>query len=420
MRNARAVLRTVLACALFAGAALLPTGCSPGGRERALVVLGPWTGGEEKPFLAALARIERRTGVPYVYEGTRSLRETLVAQLRTDSPPDVAILNGMGELAEYARDGSAHPLPERLASKAIDPWAPRLALRGVDGEPRQRSYWVPVRVDLKSLVWSRPDANTRRWCLGMASGPTSGWPGTDWIEDLLLQRQGPRVYEEWAGGSLAWTDPRVRRAWRDWRELLLRQGPDTGPAAVSTHFQGKGGRGLLNGGGCAQEHQGSFIQRHYGREVLPYRTAAFVPGLPEREVFEVSGDMAAVFAPSPQAWTLLDELTSARTRAHWARAARPAERPLFPGARRSGGRPTPATEKIMDLFDGAGALCFDASDAMPSTLRGAFQRAVLEFLQAPGDDRLLDLLLRQLDAERELQAEARAFAVERLCGRPQA
>ncbi|MFJ4769967.1 hypothetical protein ACIP88_12730 [Streptomyces uncialis] len=60
----------------------------------------------------------------------------------------------------------------------------------------------------------------------------------------------------------------------------------------------------------------------------------------------------------------------------------------------------------------------DASDAMPSTLRGAFRRAVLEFLTAPQDTELLDRLLGQLYAERRLQIQADAFALEDLYGRP--
>ncbi|GLF93199.1 hypothetical protein [Streptomyces yaizuensis] len=419
MRPVCSLLRAVLAGVLFTGAALVSGGCSAGGGERTLVVVGPWTGAEAEPFEAVLERIGERTGVRYAYEGTRSLRETLVAQLRTDTPPDVAVLNGLGELAEYARDGSAHPLPERLASRPMGAWGPRITLRGEDGELRQHAYWVPVRVDLKSIVWSRPGGTDGRWCLGMASGPVSGWPGTDWIEDLLLQKHGPAVYELWAVGSLEWTGRQVRGAWRQWRDLLLAQGRGTGPAAVSTRFDGPAGRGLLNGGDCELEHQGSFIRRHYqDPEVLPYPTAEFVRGLPRGgRDYQVSGDMAAVFAPSDEAWELLEELTSPRAREEWIEAARPEEVPLFADGTTGPGRRTPATAKVLRLFTEADVVCFDASDAMPPTLRGAFQRAVLEFLQDPGDDALLERLLRQLEDERRLQREARAFALEDLCAR---
>ncbi|MEU5398285.1 hypothetical protein ABZ348_03180 [Streptomyces sp. NPDC005963] len=427
MKRSRPLVRSALVCALLAVSTLASASCSVE-EQRTLVVLGPWTDGEEKPFEATLAKISKRTGTRYVYEGTRSLRETLVAQLRTDSPPDVAILNGQGELAEYARERDAKPLPEKLAGAAIAPWAPRITLLDESGEQRQHAYGVPVRVDLKSIVWSRQgDARAAakpRWCLGMASGATSGWPGTDWIEDLLLQLHGPQVYESWAIGEIAWNDPRVKGAWEAWRKLLLAGGPGTGAAAVSTPFEDLGDRGygLLNRGDCTHEHQGSFIRRHYGDDVLPTATSEVVPGLPTGgpRAFEVSGDMAAVFTSSDAAWELMEELIDRRTRNDWATAANPAERPLFPDGG-TGPRPvTPATSAVLKLLAGADEICFDASDAMPSTLRGAFQRAVLEFLQSPEDDALLASLLRQLEAERKLQAEAGAFALDHLCGRPRA
>ncbi|MET4921565.1 hypothetical protein P3L51_04185 [Streptomyces sp. PSRA5] len=98
--------------------------------------------------------------------------------------------------------------------------SPRTAARSA-GHP----YWVLVRVDLKSIVWSRAgedEADTEEavWRLGMASGATSGWPGTDWIEDLLLQRHGYEMYETWATGNQPWDRGPVKRAWQEWAAVL--------------------------------------------------------------------------------------------------------------------------------------------------------------------------------------------------------
>ncbi|KAA6223705.1 hypothetical protein CP973_18860 [Streptomyces albofaciens JCM 4342] len=420
MRSPRRRLRPALACCLLVTAALLSGGCSSDD-DRTVVVLGPWTGEEQRPFVETLKEIGKRTGRTYVYEGTRSPRETLATQLRTESPPDVAILNSLGELSEYAREGAAKPLDEDVAGSAVGPWAQRIRLRNQEGELRQRSYWVPVRVDLKSIVWSRPHdprtARNPRWCLGMASEATSGWPGTDWIEDLLLQKSGPAVYDEWATGALPWTSAPVRRAWQAWRDLLAEDGPKAAENAISTPFDDLGGGryGLLNTGRCTLEHQGSFIRRHYADDVLPAPTHRFVPGLPaDRRAYEVSGDMAAVFRPGEAAWELLKALTSHPARAEWARLASPGERPFFSDGSTGEGQLSASTAAVQKLFSAADKVCFDASDAMPPTLRGAFQRAVLEFLQSP---RLLDGLLRQLEAERLTQLRAGAFALEHLCGR---
>ncbi|MFI6082929.1 extracellular solute-binding protein [Streptomyces sp. NPDC051217] len=430
MRAPYRLFRTVLAGALFAGAALLSAGCAAE-EEPTLVVLGPWTDGEEKPFKTTLAKIGERTGRHYVYKGTRSLRETLVAQLRTDAPPDVAILNGPGELAEYARNGDAQPLEGDVEDKAIAPWAPRLSFTTAKGT-EAHAYWVPIRVDLKSIVWSRAgetDAGPEEavWCLGMASGATSGWPGTDWIEDLLLQRQGHGVYEDFATGQLPWDGKAVRQAWLDWATVLATDDLTNRSNSLTKDFEklGTGRYGLLKGKDCTREHQGSFIGRHYGDDVRPAPTSEFVEWLPkDRNVFEVSGDMAAVFKPSPAAWELMLELTSPRTQADWVEAAGPGERPYFPSGKTvtavttGKNAPTGASADVLRMFNNADQICVDASDAMPSTLRGAFQRAVLEFLEKPDDTAALDDLLAQLEAERLLQRTPKAFALDDVCGAP--
>ncbi|MFC8079732.1 hypothetical protein ACFUN8_29860 [Streptomyces sp. NPDC057307] len=431
MRAPYGLFRSVLAGVLLAGAAVVSAGCAAE-EKPTLVVLGPWTDGEEKPFKATLARIGERTGRQYVYEGTRSLRETLVAQLRTDAPPDVAILNGTGELAEYALDGDAEPLPPDVESEAFGPWAPRFPVTDNDGDTDVHAYWVPVRVDLKSIVWSKAGedqagAEEAVWCLGMASGATSGWPGTDWIEDLLLQRHGYEVYEKWATGNQAWDRGPVKEAWQEWAAVLATDDRANGLTSLTRHFESLGANryGLLNGKDCTREHQGSFIRRHYGPDVTPAPTSDFVAGLPaDRNVFEVSGDMAAVFKPSDAAWELLLELTSPRAQADWVEAADPGERPYFPsgaagitGTTRTSA-PTGASAAVLHMFNNADQICFDASDAMPSTLRGAFQRAVLQFLEKPQDAVALDDLLGQLEAERMLQRRAGAFVLDDLCEEP--
>ena len=99
-------------------------------------------------------------------------------------------------------------------------------------------YGVPVTLDVKGLVWyPAPEfeqagytvpttwaelialseqmvADGRTpWCMGWENGATSGSPGTDWIEGLLLRSAGVGVYDRWA-------EP---------RDPLRR--PDGGPAA---------------------------------------------------------------------------------------------------------------------------------------------------------------------------------------------
>ncbi|RRR75640.1 extracellular solute-binding protein [Streptomyces sp. RP5T] len=397
------VLRVLLVACLLA---LVP-GCGERTRDP-LVVLGPWTGEEGKAFEATLDKLDDGTGRTYTYEGTRSLRETLVSQLEADDPPDVAVLNSIGELTEYARRDRLKPLDPETAQRAYPPWVPVLIV-----DNKLRPYWVPLKADLKSLVWSRRGAPDDRptWCLGLASQATSGWPGTDWIEDLVLHQAGPTLYDEWARGRLDWRDPAVERAWTTWAKLLGKRSPASVEQSLTTSFEGVPGRdgqprGLLDSPGfhCTHEHQSAFIRYVYaGDDVTVEPSARYLGGPPAyRDAFEVAGDMAAVFSDDPDAQQLVERLSSPAGRELWWAEADPPVRPLFPAT--AGLSPpasaTPVERKIDSLLtSGARVLCFDASDVMPPELRDAFHRAVLEFFRDP-TQRQLDSLLQQLETVR--------------------
>ncbi|MFF1378638.1 alpha-glucoside ABC transporter substrate-binding protein [Streptomyces sp. NPDC058308] len=405
-RVSRGVSCAVLAACLLAGAAA----CG-GGRPETLVVLGPWTGPEGEAFEAMLHRLDDGTGKTYTYQGTRSLRETLGAQLEADDPPDVAILNSIGELTEYARAGRLTPLDRAATARAYPPWTPPLSVDGM-----RRTYWVPLKVDLKSLVWSRKgrSAPAPAWCVGLASQATSGWPGTDWVEDILLHQAGPTAYTRWATGHLSWHDPRVRRAWTTWAALLGDRSKASVDRSLTTSYEGtpdpaKGGgpRGLLDTPAprCTHEHQSAFIRYLYADERVRVDPAAgFLGGRTAYDgAYEVAGDMAAVFTREPAARALVDRLSGKRARTLWRAEARAELRPLFPDA--ADPQPTDPTGRRIAgiLTTGARTLCFDASDVMPPGLRDAFHRAVLQYFRDPSDGRL-DELLDQLDTVRATAA----------------
>ncbi len=405
MTRAHAVLRVFLAVCLLA----VTVGACAERPDETLVVLGPWTGDEGEAFEAMLNRLDDGTGQTYTYQGTRSLRETLVAQLEADAPPDVAILNSVGELTEYARAGRLRPLPATAAARAYPPWAPPLSVDGT-----RRTYWVPLKVDLKSLVWSRAGESARapRWCVGLASQATSGWPGTDWIEDILLHRAGPEVYARWATGRLGWRDRRVRDAWTTWAALLGERSKESVDQSLTMPYAGTADpaagdgaapRGLLGSMSprCTHEHQSAFIRYVYAHD--PVRvdpSAGFLRGRSAQDgAYEVAGDMAAVFGDDPAARTLVQRLSGRTARSLWRSEAKDALRPLFPDA--ADPQPSDPTGRRIAriLTEKARTLCFDASDVMPPALRDAFHRAVLQYFRNPAKRRL-DELLGQLDTVR--------------------
>ena len=63
--------------------------------------------------------------------------------------------------------------------------------------------------DLKALSDQIVADGITPWCIGLGSGGATGWPATDWVEDLLLRTQTPDVYDGWVDNSIPFTDARI-------------------------------------------------------------------------------------------------------------------------------------------------------------------------------------------------------------------
>ncbi|WP_410596461.1 ABC transporter substrate-binding protein [Amycolatopsis sp. lyj-23] len=404
---------------------LLLSGCSAGSGAEEVTVLGPWTGDEQAAFQRVLDGFVRATGIPVRYQGTRAQNQVLRGDLQQGTPPDIAVLSNPAELAGYARSGEVKPLDAVLGTEATAAYSTqwrRLQQLGGDAV-----LAVVVKADLKSVVWYTPKtfagpipstwdelvaasqrlsaAGQRPWCLGMGAPPNSGFPGTDWLEDILLHRAGPRVYSSWAAGRLAWTDAAVVDAWTSWGTLVLAPGAVRGgsTAALLTSFSDAGRAMFTDPPGCALEHLGSFaiggytaIRRAAGPPV-PDRDFRFFPfpGSGGAGPAEVSADLAGMFRDTPAARRLMAYLAGAEGQRIW-----PSGGTTFSVHQRLVGQDvyrSDVTRRIAATLAGRGDLCFDASDLMPSAMTSAFYQAVLEYLARP--DRL-PALLRQLEQVR--------------------
>ena len=59
------------------------------------------------------------------------------------------------------------------------------------------------------------------WCAGFGSDAATGWPGTDWVEDLVLRQAGPDVYDQWVKHEIPFNDPQIKKAFDAVGEILL-------------------------------------------------------------------------------------------------------------------------------------------------------------------------------------------------------
>jgi alpha-glucoside transport system substrate-binding protein len=127
------------------------------------------------------------------------------------------------------------------------------------GEYNGEHYGIPTNINLKSMVWYpkddfdaagytvpetwdeltalsdqiKADGGTP-WCVGFESGTATGWPATDWMEDIMLRTAGPDVYDQWVKHEIPFNDPAVATAAETFGEVMFTDGYVLGGAADTT------------------------------------------------------------------------------------------------------------------------------------------------------------------------------------------
>jgi alpha-glucoside transport system substrate-binding protein len=255
-----------------------------------LTVFGPWLGPDEALVESMLVYFEEATGANVDYAGSDSFEQQIVIDTQAGSPPGIAVFPQPGLAADLASKGDLVPLGEETAQwiaenyAAGDSWVDLSTYAGADGE--KHLYAFPYKADVKSLVWYVPEnfedagyevpetmeelkALTEQivadggtpWCIGLGSGAATGWPATDWVEDLMLRTQPPEVYDQWVSNEIPFDDPRVVEAIEEFGWFAKNDGfVDGGAAAVaSTDFRDSP-KGLFGTPpACYMHHQASFI-----------------------------------------------------------------------------------------------------------------------------------------------------------------
>ncbi|WP_328803848.1 ABC transporter substrate-binding protein [Paracoccus xiamenensis] len=206
-----------------------------------VTVLGPWLGGDKDLFESVIPYFEEATGVDVKYSGSDSFEQQIVIDAEAGSPPDVAIFPQPGLAAGLAAKGQLKPLPDEVGTwitenyAAGDSWAKLVTYKGPDGA--DHVYAFPYKADVKSLVWYVPENledagyevpetledlkalteqiaadGEKPWCVGLGSGGATGWPATDWVEDMMLRNNPPEDYDAWTTNELKFNDPKVVKA----------------------------------------------------------------------------------------------------------------------------------------------------------------------------------------------------------------
>jgi alpha-glucoside transport system substrate-binding protein len=411
-------------CAAVAGL-LGASACSSTPQYDTVTIMVPWSDTEFADFYSVVQSFETlHPSIHVAFQATRAQREQLDEAVRANQPPDLAVLPSIGTVEEYIHPGSGEtglaPLPDIEPAGFV---APFNKLMNFDNGV----YAVPIKADVKSLLWypsqdepppTSPSAlaaysedRPGLWCLGLASGPTSGWPGADAIADLLLEQGGVEVYKGLLAGTTKWDGAQVQQAWNTWGEFIRNSKPGDA-LAVPYQDASKG----MSTGKCSVEH-GALAAMGFPSTPPVDRSYDFVQ--PEDTPLQVSADFLGMFdTHNPGAVQLLDYLADPKTQQMWVQIPG-ADAFSAEGAVKADVYPSAVQKRIAGLLQPTAGrtLCFSLADAMQPDVAAAFYRAVLNFAGSPGSAQLLTSNLEDLDNVQKNAAAGKPTAelANRLC-----
>ena len=106
-----------------------------------------------------------------------------------------------------AGDGEVRAIPSTIDPKGLV-FYPK-------AEFQKAGYQIPKTWDELLVLSDRIVADGRTpWCFAFEDGEASGWPGTDFLESLVLRVGGVETYDAWTRGEVGFTSPEVMKAGR--------------------------------------------------------------------------------------------------------------------------------------------------------------------------------------------------------------
>ncbi|MCL4515847.1 MAG: ABC transporter substrate-binding protein [Firmicutes bacterium] len=403
--------------------ALMATGSVALAAGKTITMMGTWGGQELEAFQKMVAPFEKSTGIKVEFTGTRDLATVLTTRVEAGNPPDVAALPNPGMMKELAAEGRLVDLSKILDMKqAKKDYAPVWLDLGAYKDKLQAIF---ISADVKSLVWYNPKQFAAKgykvprtwdemtalsdkiaanggtpWAVGLESGAASGWPGTDWIEDIMLRTAGPEVYDKWVNHDIPWTDAHVKKAFEIFGKIARNEKYLYGGTAgtLSTNFGDSVNALFTNPPRAYLHRQATFIQSFIKQNnpgVAAGKDYTFfaLPPIDPKWGTPVLGaaDMVAVFRDTPETRAFARYLASAKAQEIWVTSLGKvsANKGVSLNAYKD-----PLTRQAAEILVNARVFRFDGSDLMPAAVgSGAFWKGILDYVS--GQD--LDSVLKNIE-----------------------
>lgn len=355
---------------------------------------------ESDSLNSSWAEFSKCTGITIQYTGSNTFESDLPVKVNGGNAPNLAIIPQPGLLAQMVATGAVKDPPAQTVKNEENWNAAWKSYGSVDG----KFYAAPMSANMKSLVWYSPKyfkdngfavpttwadmlklsdqiaakmtGAAKPWCGGIGSGTASGWPATDWLEEVVLGKYGGQVYDDWISHKVKFSDPQIQDAMKvvaDWLQnpKWVNGGVGDVKTIATTTFQNAGLPILKNE--CAMLQQASFYAAQWPKgtkvgpdgDVFAFKLPAADPSI--KTPVEGGGEFVTAFSDDPAVQAVQNYLSSpewAESRIKvapgWVSANEKVDQSLY----------TDPIDQLSAkyLADPNATFRFDASDAMPAAV----------------------------------------------------
>ncbi|MFD1946112.1 ABC transporter substrate-binding protein, partial [Nocardioides aestuarii] len=282
-------MRRVAAFGMAAAVATTMTGCLAGGGDEE-------AGGDNEVLvwvsvdppvvegLQSALDAKAPDGVSIKVQRVDDINSLIMQRIQAGDVPDIALIPQPGVVKDVVARTDTVALDDVLDMDALqETMTPGTLEAGtVDGELRgllvsmnikslvfynkkawdKAGYQAPESIDeLNQLTEQIKSDGGTPWCMGIESEAATGWPATDWFEDLVMRYGGADVYNQWVAHEVPFDSDVVRQAAGEFEELMFTDGNVLGgrQSIPSTNFGTAGNPMFKAEPECWLYKQGSFI-----------------------------------------------------------------------------------------------------------------------------------------------------------------
>ena len=418
--------RILAAIAVTAAGGLALAGCTTanpgsGGGDasgnQTVTIYGPDTGAEAAQLNASWASFEKANGITIKYTGDGNFTTNIATKIQGNDLPDIGMFPQPGLLSAAIQSGKVSKLSAETEASVkknfSKDWQGYVTSDGA-------MYGTPMDASVKGYIWYSP-ADFKKWgievpttyddlvaavgkieaatgkapfCAGFNSGTASGWPGADFLAEVVLSSAGPTTYDSWVAGKTKFTDPEIDKAFTLLGQILqnpkyVNAGFGDVASINSTAFGDVAAK--IADGSCAMTNQATFLEASFSTTKTAAGAVPKVGADGDVWAFPLpsvkagsnaivgGGDFAGAFNDNAATQKVMTYLSSA----DWANSLITVKDASFISANKG----VDASKEADPLLQGAIKILqspdttfrFSADDAMPTVVENAFWKGIVDW-----------------------------------------